>query len=285
MRTDDLYSFMRARELIRLRKENGTPWPWTDDPILREYKFTNVKREHDRTTRQLNDEFYSQHRSAPLRTQLFNCAMFRYFGTIEFARAVGWQRTFAPTDIKHVARQRLRAGERVFTGAYMITNCGQTGPKVDIVVNQFLSGVWDYSDALVRIMRRSRSWQNTIECLMNVRGFGGSGFMAKEVILDTMFTSIWDGKLPIDYNTWCPAGPGARRGINRLLGRPKKQRLDPKFALSVMRSVHAEQDEHWPDSWPELSLHDVQFQLCEFDKYERTRLGEGRPRSRYRRGD
>jgi len=27
---------------------------------------------------------------------------------------------------------------------------------------------------------------------------------------------------------------------------------------------------------------DIQFGLCEFDKYERVRLGQGTPRSRYR---
>jgi hypothetical protein len=32
---------------------------------------------------------------------------------------------------------------------------------------------------------------------------------------------------------------------------------------------------------PRLELHDIQFQLCEFDKYERVRLGEGRPKSKY----
>ena len=35
---------------------------------------------------------------------------------------------------------------------------------------------------------------------------------------------------------------------------------------------------------PALHAQDLQNCLCEFDKYERTRLGEGRPRSRYQGG-
>jgi hypothetical protein len=35
------------REKIRIRKESGQPWPWTDDPILRAGRFCNVHREHD----------------------------------------------------------------------------------------------------------------------------------------------------------------------------------------------------------------------------------------------
>jgi hypothetical protein len=30
-----------------------------------------------------------------------------------------------------------------------------------------------------------------------------------------------------------------------------------------------------------LSCSDVQFCLCEYDKYERTRLGEGKPKNKY----
>ena len=37
----------------------------------------------------------------------------------------------------------------------------------------------------------------------------------------------------------------------------------------------------FPDA-PLLTAHDVQFCLCEFDKYERVRLGEGRPRALYK---
>lgn len=281
MKIASLYEFMRAREYIRLRKEAGDPWPWTEDVILQKYKFTNVHREHDRTTRQFNDEFYSQHQDSPMGVQLLNCAMFRYFGTIEFARSAGWQRTFRPGHLKNLAKVRLSEGKRVFTGAYRITTGGMPGPKHNTVVDRFLAGVWEASDDLVRIMRRTKSWEATIERLSKVRGFGGTGFMAKEVILDTMFTSIWD-ELPEDYNTWCPAGPGARRGINRLReDRATDAGMTPQFALERMLEIFTQAPKYWPEEWPALSLHDIQFQLCEFDKYERTRLGEGRPRSRY----
>ena len=33
--------------------------------------------------------------------------------------------------------------------------------------------------------------------------------------------------------------------------------------------------------WKKLCAQDVQNCLCEFDKYERVRLGEGRPKSKY----
>ena len=52
MRIEAFYNFMKERELIRLRKEDGEPFPWTDDPNLQTYKFTNVKRKLNRLRKQ-----------------------------------------------------------------------------------------------------------------------------------------------------------------------------------------------------------------------------------------
>ena len=48
----DFVDFMIAREKLRINKAKypDDPSKWTQDSILREFKFTNVKREHDRTT-------------------------------------------------------------------------------------------------------------------------------------------------------------------------------------------------------------------------------------------
>jgi hypothetical protein len=44
--------WQEEREIIRLQKEESNlPPPWTDDPILQEFKFCQVFREDDRTTR------------------------------------------------------------------------------------------------------------------------------------------------------------------------------------------------------------------------------------------
>ena len=51
MTTAKFYAFIQERECIRRRRESCHKGPWTDDPILQQFRFTNVKREHDRTTR------------------------------------------------------------------------------------------------------------------------------------------------------------------------------------------------------------------------------------------
>lgn len=282
MRVAEFYAFMRKREAIRLAKLTGAAPPWTDDPILQKYKFTNIKRAHDRTSAALIKEFYEPHRAAPRRDILFNAGVARYFGTVEFMRAVGW--TDAPTAaslkrIRNIARDRLAKRERVFTGAYIITNNGMPGPKQDVVCNIFLTALLGHLDKIILAAQERWSWQDCIEELQKCRGFGGTGFMAKETILDTRYTDFWPKKTPLDVNLWTPVGPGSMRGAARVLG-DGRARLNQQETLDMCRALFELRD-FWPPDYMALELHDIQFQLCEFDKYERVRFGEGRPRSLY----
>lgn len=281
MRVEDFYDYMRERELVRLRREAGAPWPWTEDEILRTYKFTNVKRAHDRTTREFR-AWYDEHRLSPAPVQLLNCATARYFGRSEFVLAAGWQDTFRPDHLKALAGEWIAAKRPVFTGAYVVTNQGIRAPKQQVVVDVFLAGLWHRAHALWEFAYNTGEWRVLVYEMAKIPGFGGTGFMAKEVALDTMFTTFWQAP-PRDLNTWCPAGPGARRGLNRVHGRRVRAAVSPGQALEEMLQLFGERGHHWPDDWVQLELHDIQFQLCEFDKYERVRLGEGRPRNLYRR--
>ena len=283
MRLPEFYGFMKEREQIRLNREAGKPWPWTDDPILQEYKFTNVKRAHDRTTRW----FWSvldEHKDDPPAHLLFNCAVFRYFGTIEFSKRIGWIGGWDENQkniIKNTAKDMLSKKQKVFTGAYVITNQGIKAPKQEVVVDIFLEGLFFRLKALTKIAHETSRWELVAKEMMEIQGFGGTGFMTKEVLQDAMHTRVLSDCT--DRNTWCPVGPGARRGLNRVLRRDVKAPLSKDEGLYHMKGIFEERDGYWPTNWVKLELHDIQFQLCEFDKYERVRLGQGRPRSKYRR--
>ena len=283
MRVDEFYNFMIKRETLRLVKEQGGPWPWTNDPILQTYKFTNVKRAHDKTTRWFWENVLDKHHNAPKEELLFNCALFRYFGTIEFSEAIGgWTENWTKHKdiIRNIAKERLRQGKKVFTGAYVITNQGIKAPKQDVVIDEFLTPLWHKLPDLVAVANETQSWQAVAIEMMKLKGFGGTGFMTKEVLQDAIHTPVFS--TCSDINTYCPVGPGAKRGINRVLGFDKDAKLNN--GLEVMIKLFNERAVFWPEDWVTLELHDIQFQLCEFDKYERVMHGEGRPRSRYKHG-
>jgi hypothetical protein len=287
MHIKEFYSFLVKRETIRLAKEADAPWPWTDDQILRDYKFTNVHRSHDKTTRQLIELFYNKFgQTSKQEIILINCAIFRYFGTWEFAEALGWSPIFNPEMIMDLAKTRLKNRERVFTGAYIITNQGIKAPKQEVVVRHFLQPLWNARAGIVKIANDTNRWEPVMQAMAKIKGFGGTGFMAKEVTLDMMLCKFWltEDQLPKDYKAWTPIGPGARRGLARIMGYDPDTKIKMDEMLERILSITAQQEFLWPEKFERLVPHDIQFQLCEFDKYERVRLGEGRPRSRYRHG-
>ncbi len=273
------FAFIRKREQLRLSKEAGNPWPWSEDEILNTYKFTNVKREYDRTTRWMRKHWTGPNEDRPMGEIIFNCALFRYFGTSDFAADAGWQKEFDSEYLVAVAERRRRRRLNVFTGAYIIPTLGRCEPKHEVVCRVVLASVWDHRNELAVIASRKKSWRAVAERLRSIPGFGGTGFMAKEILQDLMHTPVL--RNAIDQNTWCPAGPGARRGLNRIFQRPVKQHLPEAQALQEMLALFGMAGSALA-FLPMLELHDIQFQLCEFDKYERARLGEGRPKALYR---
>lgn len=282
MNVKPFVKYIVEREKIRQKKEAGEPRPWTKDDILNTYKFTNVHREHDRTTQQLR-KLYDKHADkSPDDVTLLHCGIYRYFGTWEFAHDIGWTNKITKGFFRHlvmVAKTRLAAGERVFTGAYVITNAGLSEPKEN-VVTRYLDRLWFCADLITKCMGEAGSWEAGFRELTKLDGFGGTGFMAKEVLQDYLLCR--PGKWCKDRDTWSPMGPGARRGINRLLGQPVDRRETEAYFIAALMDVRGAVNDELVGTGIRLTAHDVQFCLCEFDKYERVRLGQGRPRSKYK---
>lgn len=277
---DILWAYIEERESIRLRKDAGEPFPWTADPILRDYKFTNVRRIHDRTT-QAFLAIYKAHAKAPAPEALYNCGVYRIFGTADFAAAVGWQTTYDREALRRAVEECERSGGRAFTGAYMVRADGAL-PKVDSNAG-YLAGLWAKAPDIVAAIERARTWEAGYRVLYNVRGFGGNGFMAKEVLQDYLLWLSWN---VTDGGSFTPVGPGARRGLNRLAGRDVDRINRPEsLYLDEIRDLLKQVQPRWRRTFRKaepLTAHDVQFVCCEVDKYLRVRNGEGRPRSKYK---
>ncbi len=278
---NSFFKYVEERERIRLRKEAGEPRPWTKDPHLHAYKFTNVRRVHDRTTRELLTIYERHAPKSPDHVVLYNCGAYRLFGTSEMAQALGWMRKHEGDRTAQLARARLDAGLKVFTGAYIISNNGKAAPKEDVVVG-FLGGLWSRAERITGVLNDTGSWERACAQLRQVEGFGGSGFMAKEVLQDYL---LCRPNVARDALTWTPVGPGARRGLNRVFGRTVERQQPESLFYAEVVTLRTAVQPIWRKAFPKggtLSAHDIQFCLCEFDKIERVRHGEGKPRSLYR---
>ena len=284
---------LRARDSIRIQKAAGAPWPWSGDDVLNRHKFTNVKREHDRVTAWLRAHWTSAHSDADAATVLFNCGVFRTFGTVAFAEALGWTHSLKDWDAgkaRAAAVACWRGGRHAFTRAYCRPRFNAERRRGDAGARPPV----DVYDGAIRIlaalrgechnvMDRGGSWRAVCTRLRRVAGFGGSGFMAKEVLHDAMgWASV--RALVRDAGDWTPPGPGARRGLNRLHGRaldlgalaPADSPGEARFIkeMGLLLGALRDSDRAFCSSL-ELDIHDVQFQLCEYDKYCRA-AGEGR---------
>lgn len=286
-RLSEFWNFMIERESIRQRRLMGLPRDeWTKDPIFAEYSFTNVKRAHDRTTMLLKAEFYdSRVNHHPSKEALINAASYRYTGTVDAARMLGWMQEW---DKEYFLRRigiMMATGATTFTSAYIVPNCGSTAPKHEVVA-EILDGIANGADEILD----TDKWE--IACWRMCRLYGVGSFMAKEVLLDYILATGWK---PSDWETWTPVGPGGRRGAGYLVNGVIKG-IGEDEALDVIRKIYADRHRYWSGtlvigtsdttlrlgSLPELDLTDIQFQLCELAKYMKVKTGIGRPKHRFR---
>ena len=100
--------------------------------------------------------------------------------------------------------------------------------------------------------------------------------MAYQAVVDVRFTKLLD-HAP-DVATWCAAGPGTLRGLNRVYGRPVDRPLSQGQALREILAIYALAQDQCGVA---MDLSDVPNVLCETDKYLRVKLGEGKPRALY----
>ena len=275
----DFIHWINERHRIYCRKEEGLPWPWTEDEILQKYKFTNVFRELDKTTVWMRENLTNPNANKPHALMIYNCAVFRMFGTMEMCEAIGgWQEYHNPEHLKRTARGRLDNKQKVFTGAYIITNQGKKDPKENIVVDEFLFAIWDYRQLLSDVAGRGEI-QQMHQNLGKLSGWGGGGFMAYELVSDLRYTPVLENAT--DINTWANAGPGAKRGLNRVFGRPlkftSKMHNWNREMIFLLKIVNEEKESFVPT----LEMREIEHSLCEFDKYQRVKNGEGKPRSIY----
>jgi hypothetical protein len=314
------FKYARLRHEAYHKKQAGfAKGHQSSDPILNQYSFTNVFRELDKTTRWFADNVREPLRDKP--EVLLATVLFRLLNRIEVGQAMFLNdsllaessafyelvRACASTTNRkkrvHTAIKNIEnavvafVGERGphATGAYIISSPKgyRKLPGILSVVENFALGDWEHwidNDPAGSECTLEAAW----EWLKEHDYFGP--FHSYEMVTDLRHTALLD-RAP-DIMLWANPGPGARRGLNRVHGRDvrdksagrvqmiseMKQLLQYSFEPSLWPDCRIDEKKLWlyDHEWPTWEMRDVEHTLCEFDKFERTRLGEGRPRGVYR---
>lgn len=327
----EFFQYARARHAIYLRRASGAPGPWTEDPVLQQYRFCNIFRELDTTT-----VWFRENVRDPLRDQpevLLATVVFRLFNRITTGEAIFNQRNLLTAEaafdnfLKEPDTDLLREAILAYcgsgpytTGSYMTktpTGLNKLDGMLQVIewfVTQrhsmpLASGTGELFgwEEVADILGTNRSWSEgskdsgTIVGLEPVwdwlRRFPFIGdFTAYEIVTDLRHTALLD-RAP-DINTWANPGPGAKRGLNVMHGRPLKSGVRREvYVEEMMLLLEAAWDaQYWPqypelagllgtpDDWPTWELREVEHTLCEFFKYRRVlETGQG-TRQRFRGG-
>ncbi len=264
-----LVYWIREREKIRKAKEAGRPRPWTSDMILHEWRFCNVDRRDDTVTRWIFENVIAKHRASP--TLWFNLVIARLVNWPDTLAALGY---FDEWDVERFVRTLNERDGKVWTGAYMIPAGPPGVDKARYLGDETLSSLWTRR-VEAPTDGTCASWFDFIE---SARSMGG--FLANQVVTDMKYTSTLAHAT--DWETFIVAGPGTQRGLNRLFDLDLKRAWPRDKAATALDEIRWAVTVEVPVLAGVLSdLNNVSNCLCEFDKYERVRLGEGKPRSRY----
>lgn len=295
-----LNRFITERYRIHVRKDvQKLQPPFTENPILKEFRFTNIRREHDRETKWLIDNI-TNNDFLTYRQKLLNCILFRLYNKHESLEIIGapikfeglW--TFVPSREKVVKYSQDNPKYVWFTNAFITGGMKfilkKTYTKETIVAALPLRLMKTLNDSdFFNKIQACNDQKQVYEVLKGVDGIGD--FLAYQIFVD--FTYIRE--FPFSENEFTIAGPGCKKGLDYLF--KDKDGLSYEECLFWLRdnweNIHSLFGiGNWFD--PEKEMVDLKHYdrrmnvmslencFCEFSKYYRAYHDTGRPRNKYK---
>lgn len=270
------YHWIVERERARSGYEGRIPKPWTNDHILQTYRFCNVRREDDSVSKWINENWMKEYDdcTSPQR-MVFAMCVARLFNRPSTLKLIGFPHEDVIMsewfDHTRVVLKNARArGEKIWTGAYLVSTNGAKQDKIDYILDRVLTPIF-------RFVREPYERESLQEYHNHLTSFDGLGsFMAGQVIADLKYTSVLSDAP--DWWTWAPIGPGSKRGLNRYFRRKLEANIKDSQVIEELGGVQLQVQQRLGILLP---VHNIQNCMCEYDKYLRCKFKEGTPRSRY----
>lgn len=275
---DTYWRFAAARQAIYEARLAGAPPPWTDDPVMQTFRFTNVFRAADRVSQFLiGDVVYDREHDADdlvFRTLLFK--LFNRIGTWQaLERAVGsvsWRSFDLPRYAE--ALDEVSARGPIYSPAYVIPPPRLGAARKHHNHLRLLQMMME--NGLVDRVRGAGQLSEIYESLISYPSVGR--FLGFQFAIDLNYSPLTS----FDEDEFVIAGPGAIDGIRKCFGPEAAGREE-----AVIHCVVDRQEEEFERLGLEfgglfgrrLHLIDAQNLFCEVDKYARVFHPEARGRS------
>lgn len=307
------FETMYERQMIWKRRFiDNLPPPWTKNRILRDYKFTNVYRELDRSSQwQIQNILLDEKLS--LKNLIWKMMVYRFFNnpqTFEIGKQ-NWRNGIPDYDDYNVEifadfiYSVRKSGINPFTNAYYINSDAASGKGRDYCYTKIVLPYLNKNiDKLLLTTRISKSPIEIIDYLKTIPGV--ADFMAHEFYQDFTYVSLYTDKnfMSFSQNDYTFVGPGASVGIRLIF--PSLNYNEQIKGIYVLRDIASEklkeisikkgeemQFVYWDKNNKKyeitkkcnLTLHQIEMWLCEFSKYWKMKIGEGKKRIRFTPGD
>jgi alpha-glutamyl/putrescinyl thymine pyrophosphorylase clade 1 len=209
---DSYWRFAAERQAIYERRLQDECGPWTDDLVLRSYRFTNVYRAADRVSQYLIREIqYRADRQQSADEIFFRTLLFKIFNKIDtwemIENAVG-PVSWHGVDLNAIARildDALRRGVAIYSAAYIMPAPKLGHDRKHANHLALITKMMD--DGLPKKVQRARSLSAVYEFIKPYPGLGP--FLAFQYAIDLNYSNLMD----FDEAEFVVAGPGALDGI------------------------------------------------------------------------
>jgi alpha-glutamyl/putrescinyl thymine pyrophosphorylase clade 1 len=268
---DTYWRFAVERQNVFCRRIEAHKPPFTSDPILAKYKFTNAYRASDRVSQFLIRTVIGGCET-DARDIFFRILLFKLFNKIETwrlleARAgeIHW-RTFERARYVHILDEAMTRGDRIYSAAYIMpTATGFDGQRKHETHLRLLEHMLK-KDAAARI-QNAPTMRAAFEVLRTFPMMGN--FLAYQFLTDLNYSQLTN----FSEMEFVVPGPGARDGIRKCFGS-----LGGFNESDIIRLVAEEQESEFErlglrfrSLWGRpLQLIDCQNLFCEVDKYARV---------------
>lgn len=268
---DTYWRFAAARQAIYVRRLEGSTPPWTDDPILRDHRFTNAYRAADRVSQFLiGDVIYAGDSPCHVHDVVFRILLFKLFNRIDtwsaLERALGeisWS-SFDFTRYGEALDEAAREGP-VYSAAYVMPppRLGERSKRLNHL--RLLERMM--RDGLAVFIEERPGLERVYERLLAYPSIGR--FLAFQFTIDLNYSDAMEAS----EDEFVVAGPGACDGIVKCLGEAARG-----IESDVIRHMADTQESHFARlglDFPglfgrRLQLIDCQNLFCEVDKYARV---------------
>jgi len=269
---DTYWRFAAERQRIYCRRVRCEEAPWTEDPILQTFRFTNAYRASDRVSQYLikNVIYNASHSPKDL---LFRILLFKTFNRIETWKALEKEHGKIDTQtysfegydgvLSHLAAQ----GDKIYSGAYIMAPGRQAFGSRKKHKNHLRLIESIIADHLYLAIPLMASMKQLYESLLSYPTIGS--FLAYQYSIDINYSELCS----FSEMDFVVPGPGARDGIRKCFEDPGDF-TDADIIKYVTENQVTEFDSRDLEfvmlGDRPLQLIDCQNLFCEVDKYARV---------------